>query len=87
MDMNNSVILWGTGIIAKKYYSLMCRLGLKPRFFIDNDTEKQGTCIDGIMVCSPNVLKTIDDYVLFIACKYNQEVYNQAVSIGVSKDK
>ena len=87
MDMNNNVILWGTGKIGKRYYSLMCRLGLKPRFFIDNDKEKQGTCIDGIMVCSPDVLKATDDYVLFIACKYNREVYNQAVSIGVSKDK
>lgn len=86
MELKN-IVLWGTGIIGKKYYSMLQKLGKKPVMFVDNNIEKQGEFIDDIPIYSPDILKKTNDYTVLIACKANDDIYKQALELGISENK
>ena len=82
MKLNN-IVLWGTGIIGQRYYSILKKMDITPIMFIDNNINKQNMYIDGIQICSPLVLKNHSDYLVLIASKASDEIYNQAIGLGV----
>lgn len=85
MEFNN-IVLWGTGIIGHRYYNILKKMGITPLMFIDNNIKKQDTCINGIHVYSPIVLKKHSDYIILIACKASDDIYNQAIKLGISSN-
>ncbi|MDD6155454.1 MAG: glycosyltransferase [Lachnospiraceae bacterium] len=86
MELKN-IVLWGTGIIGKKYYSMLQKLGKKPVMFVDNNIEKQGKFMDDIPIYPPDILKNANDYTVLIACKANDDIYKQALELGISENK
>ena len=83
MEFTN-IVLWGTGIIGHRYYNILNKMGITPVMFIDNNNEKHGTYIHGIKVCAPVTLKENNNYTILIACKASDEIYAQAVALGVT---
>lgn len=86
MELNN-IVLWGTGIIGQRYYSILKKIGITPLMFIDSNVNKQNMYIDDIQICSPNVLRNHNDYLVLIACKSSDEIYNQAIDLGILSNK
>mgnify|MGYP000041345058 FL=1 len=84
MILTDNVILWGTGIIGKRYYELLRLIGVTPIAFIDNNINNQGSFINNIPIYAPEQLKMFGDYSLIIACRSSDEVFEQALRIGVN---
>ena len=75
MILTDNVILWGTGIIGKRYYELLRLIGVTPIAFIDNNINNQGSFINNIPIYAPEQLKMFGDYSLIIACRSSDEVF------------
>lgn len=78
------VIIFGTGKLyeSNKYkFQKMTVAAL-----VDNDPDKQGTCIDGISVISPQqICKYQYDYILLVS-RYYREMRSQLVSLGIQNE-
>lgn len=85
----SKIVLWGTGVIGKRYYALFSALGYMPMMFIDNDPRKNGGNIDNIPIYTPEVLT--DSFTrgctIMIACKANDEVYGQLLGMGIAAER
>lgn len=86
MELDN-IVLWGTGIIGQRYYNILKKMGIIPLMFIDNNINRQNMYIDGIQICSPDILKKHTDCSVLIACKASNEIYNQAIDLGILNNK
>jgi FkbM family methyltransferase len=53
LEKNKKVILFGAGSIGRKLNNYLRSEGIKPIAFVDNDSTKQSTIIDGTPVFSP----------------------------------
>lgn len=61
--MNNNIVIWGTGSVgalAGFYYKESCNIIC----YIDNDSRKWGKLLNGIKICSPDIIKDINAEVI-----------------------
>lgn len=84
MNNKKELIIFGTG----EYYIRLEKV-LKEKFnivaFIDNNTKKQNTLLDGIKVISPNEIEMYAYDKIFIASSYEVEIENQLLGMGIKK--
>jgi hypothetical protein len=60
--------------------------GVVPDIFVDNDSSKWGSSINGAEVLSPNVLTTISLESITITSGYIKDILPQILSLGVDRD-
>ena len=70
------IIIWGAGRAAVKKYEWTSFAGYQVIFFVDNDVEKWGKIIQGIPVCSPQLLKEYQRTIM-IPDLYKEEIEEQ----------
>ena len=61
--------------------------GKMPDIFVDNDSSKWGTLINGVEVMSPEILTSIPLQHVTITSGYIKDILPQIISLGVSRDK
>lgn len=61
--------------------------GKVPDIFVDNDSSKWGTSINGVEVMSPEVLTSIPLQQITITSGYCKDILPQILSLGVDRDK
>lgn len=50
--------------------------------FVDNDKNKQGSSVSGIMVYAPSMIMELNPDIVFISSMYSPEIYHQIVRMG-----
>ena len=61
--------------------------GIVPDIFVDNDSSKWGTFVNGVKVMSPKVLESITLQAVIITSGYIKDILPQILSLGVDRDK
>lgn len=79
------VVIFGTGILYERNKEKF--KGMNIVAFLDNDPNKQGTCIANIPVISPEKLKDISYDYVFLVSRYYSEMRKQLLGYGVCEDK
>jgi len=75
------IIVFGTGKIYAKYREKLAEMNIVA--FLDNDADKQGTCLDGRIIDLPeNIVKYDYDYILIASVHY-KEMRKQLEQQGV----
>lgn len=86
--MKKKVIVFGTGTGAKKVKGILESMQYKILFYVDNNSNKWGTIIDGLVVRSPeDILETKCEYDIVIASVYFKEIETQLIDMGVHQKK
>lgn len=80
------IMIWGAGKAAVRKYEWAVLAGYLVKFFIDNDTEKWGKTIEGVPVCSPEVLKKYQGTVM-IPDLYQEEIEAQLKELSFQGHK
>lgn len=78
----SAVVLFGAGVYAKKYKSLLEYMGLTFDYFTDNDQNKWGTSLFGREVLAPARLKEMDCHII-ISCTHGEEIRQQLREMGM----
>ncbi len=76
------VILFGAGIYAHKYKSMLDFLNITFDYFADNDKSKIGTYLYDKEVISPEKLVELDCAIL-ISCTHEKEIEQQLQAMGI----
>ncbi|WP_072682237.1 LicD family protein [Arcobacter sp. LA11] len=61
--------------------------GELPDFFIDNDSKKWGSFINGKEICSPDILSSRAIKKVVITSGYVKDIYPQILSYGIDEEK
>lgn len=77
-----NIVLFGAGVYAKKYKSLLDFLGIEFHFFTDNDKSKIGTELYGRKVISPETLRDLDCNII-ISCTHGEQIEKQLTEMGI----
>ena len=72
-----SIIIFGTGVWAKKCYENLTDTGIEILYFVDNDMSKWGMNFCGIKVISPRELQYTDTPVLIAVKEYGEQIKRQ----------
>lgn len=83
---SNNFIIFGAGHKGKQCYAFLKQDNRHISFFVDNDTVKWGSDIDGIPVRCPTDIKKADskNTLIVIACaKGEQEIKDQMMRMGI----
>lgn len=84
VNLQNKIVIWGTGIWGTKIAEFCCRSNIRIDFFVDTDEEKQEHLFCGMDVKAPAVLEFYDG-VVFIAVKnYDVEIAKKLVGLNNS---
>lgn len=75
-------VLFGAGVYAKKYKSLLDFLGMEFDYFSDNDSSKYGTVLYGKEIISPQQLIDLDCQII-ISCTHGEQIRNQLEKMGI----
>ncbi len=77
-------VLFGAGAIADRFLDRDGD-GARPAFFVDNDPAKWGTAHQGILVRSPEVLRTFAEEELYvvICSRYAEDIAEQLVKMEI----
>ncbi len=76
------IVLFGAGVYAKKYKSLLDFLEISFDYFTDNDSSKFGTVLYGKRVIPPQKLLEIDCSII-ISCTHGEQIKNQLEDMGI----
>lgn len=77
-------VLFGAGVYAKKYKSLLDFLEMPFEFFTDNDPSKWGTELYGKPVIAPNELVNLDCQIV-ISCTHGEQITRQLEEMGLGE--
>lgn len=80
-----SIIVFGTGAFYQRYKESL--RDIKIIAFSDNDKEKQGKIIDGILVISPEKIQEHNFTHVLILVKRYDEIYRQLTALGIVQEK
>jgi FkbM family methyltransferase len=78
------VVLFGAGLAGENALKILKEKGVKILFFCDNDTKKQGTCIDGVKIFPPSHLLEHSEETIFISSDYSGEISEQLQQMGIT---
>lgn len=84
------ILIWGTGLIANRFYKQFDFKDFSILGFIDNDIKKQGQKFNNHMVYSPDILEkaSFDKLIIMSNQKAFNEITNQIkVTYAVDEDK
>ena len=84
MKTKKMVVYFGAGGASLGYCH---QSGKMPDIFVDNDSSKWGTVINGVEVVSPEVLTSIPLQRITITSGYIKDIFPQILSLGVDQDK
>ena len=76
------LVLFGAGVYAKMYKSLLDYLGMSFDYFTDNDRTKFGTVLYGKPVISPESLVSLDCNII-ISCSHGEQIKKQLADMGI----
>ena len=82
--MKGKIIFFGAAGSAVAYCQ---HTKTKPDFFVDNDSKKWGTFVEGIEVMHPEILKTTPIERVVITSGYEKAIFPQILSLGVEETK
>lgn len=77
------LVLFGAGVYAKKYKSLLDFLEIDFDYFTDNDSGKVGTMLYGKPVISPSQLVNMDCNIV-ISCTHGIQIEEQLQEMGIA---
>lgn len=88
-DTGRKIVMFGTSIIAEIIVEYLNNTPLDVSFIVDNDVKRQGKEVYGKIVYSPEKLKDNynDNYLIFIASSYQDEMISQIESYGYMMNK
>ena len=69
-SMSSGITIFGAGPHGEMALRYLCDAGFKVLYFVDNNPAKQGSKIEGITVISPEQLKSLAPYTVFIAARH-----------------
>lgn len=75
-------VIYGAGNIGKSAYACY-KNDYEVLFFCDKDPNKQGTRIEGLVVCSPEVLFQYPDVRVIVASIYYKEILQDIKKLGL----
>lgn len=79
------LIVWGTGRLYKKYKGFLSQFNVVK--LCDNNTEKQGTYIDGIEVIAPSYLEEFRFSYVVVMAYSTEEICLQIKALGIPDEK
>lgn len=77
------LVLFGAGVYAKKYKSLLDFLGIEFSFFTDNDKSKWGGFLYGKKIITPSDLLKLNCKIL-ISCTHGEAITKQLGEMGIA---
>ena len=83
MKTKKSLVYFGAGGCGPAYCH---HSGKMPDIFVDNDSSKWGTSINGVEIMPPAVLTSIPLHRITITSSYLKHIYPQILSLGVYQD-
>lgn len=83
MSINSKIILFGAGVYAKKYKSLLEYIGIDFDYFTDNDSSKWGAILYGKKIIAPVSLLEIPNYRIIISCTHEIAITKQLSEMGL----
>ena len=81
--MEREVVLFGAGIYAEKYRTLLEYLGMPFHYFSDNDSSKIGLELWGRKIISPDELMNKECSIL-VSCTHGKEIEKQLAGMGIA---
>jgi FkbM family methyltransferase len=83
-----TIVLFGAGTVGVENLRIIKKLSKIKIVFCDNDSKKQGTTIEGIIVINFNELITNykDNYIIITSISYYDEILNQLKEFGLEKN-
>lgn len=81
------VLVFGTGQYYENYKENIKSLGNEIIGFLDNNTEKVGTFIDGVLVSNPKDVIKMEYDKIIIMSMFVSEITEQLLEYGISRDK
>jgi len=84
--VNDSIqlMLFGTGKMLDSVEKVIKNYGYNITGYIDNNSEKWGTIINGKKIYSPQTLLERNDYI-YISTIYYEEIYEQLTAMGIGE--
>ena len=76
------LVLFGAGVYAKMYKSLLDYMEMSFDYFTDNDSTKYGTVLYGKLVISPESLVALDCNII-ISCSHGEQIKRQLADMGI----
>ena len=85
---DRQIIVFGSNEPAEKMADFLMNKNITPVYFIDNNTQKQGTQYRAIPIIKPETLHDTDiqNPVFLIASKYYPEMCQQLLALGYGED-
>lgn len=81
----NSFVIWGTGIWGKRIYDISKTGSMNVPFFVDSDSNKQGSLFMGRAVKRPESLQSYSGTVFVAVSGHDAEIAEKLESIGNQK--
>ena len=82
----DDIVLFGAGITGTKVKKYLDSYGIRVRYFIDNNPNKQGKDIDGVEILpEKKLLELCPDAVILISCDAFMEITRQLVGDGFKR--
>lgn len=76
------IILYGAGIVGQTLLDILVSENIEILCFVDDDSSKQGTTVDGVKVIDPSMVdKTSYDAVLVASFRHADEIAQRARSL------
>lgn len=80
------VIFWGAGNIGRKILRFWQYHNMQPDFFCDNAKELWGKKVCGIETVSPNQVYNMPAPLIFVTCRFFDEIREQLTKNGISQE-
>lgn len=85
--MNSHIVIFGASGAGVKVARTFINIGLDFDFFIDNDSNKFGTIVEGKLIRNPvDLLSMPITYNIVIASMYHAEIEEQLIQMGIKKE-
>lgn len=85
LNKKDQIVVFGTGSYYREYKNELQAYDIVA--FLDNDAEKQGKSIDGIIVFPPNECVCLEFDYVFLLSRYDVEMREQLIGYGIPYSK
>ena len=76
-EMQVGVIIWGAGFYGEEMAEVFRINHIPVKYYVDNDSKKWNTMLNGIPIVNPDKLKSAQGYVVITASKYEDAIVRQ----------